>query len=313
MKLILAPMEGLMDHFLRNIVTAQGGFDLVITEFVRVVDRKLPAKSFLQRAPELNNQGYCNQTPIRIQLLGNHPEAMAENALKAIELGSHGVDLNFGCPSKTVNKSKGGAVLLKEPETIYKVVKAVRNAVPANQTVSAKMRLGYEDTSLTFENAAAIQSAGACALTVHGRTKVEGYRPPAHWGWIKKIQDRLDIPVVANGDVFSVNDYHRCRNESGCQQIMVGRGVVYNPNLGAMIKASVAGQQKTALSWKEIRELVLKIFEDMLSEMPERYVGGRLKQWLSFLKETYPEAETLFDRIRTLKLPSEIKAELFKN
>src|SRR5688572_3627358 len=141
MRIILAPMEGLADVHLRRLITAQGGFDWVVSEFVRVVDRPYPYRVFHNICPELLRVGRTESgTPVRVQLLGNHLESMASNARRAIALGSHGIDINFGCPSKTVNRSMGGAILLKEPDTLYRVVNAVRAALPKQVIVSAKMR-----------------------------------------------------------------------------------------------------------------------------------------------------------------------------
>lgn len=165
-------MEGVADVLMRELLTSINNYDLCITEFVRVVKGLVPKHVFHKLSPELRNKGTTsNGTPVRVQLLGQHAMWMAENANRAIELGSQGVDLNFGCPAKTVNKSKGGAVLLKSPETIYQIVSAVRKAVPASQTVSAKIRLGFEDTMLFEQVVAAVAAAGANELTIHARTK----------------------------------------------------------------------------------------------------------------------------------------------
>lgn len=161
MKVMLAPMEGVVDHLMRDMLTHVGGFDRCVTEFVRVVDQKLPNKIFYRICPELRKGGKTAAgVPVRVQLLGQHPQWLAENAKTAIELGSPGIDLNFGCPAKTVNKSKGGAVLLKETETLFEIVREVRSAVPDEHPVSAKIRLGFEDKSLAVENAIAISEAG---------------------------------------------------------------------------------------------------------------------------------------------------------
>ena len=126
MHITLAPMEGVVDHLMRDMLTQVGGFDLCVTEFFRIVDQLMPKRVFYRLCPELHHQGFTpSGVPVKVQLLGQQADWLAENAFRAVELGSHGVDLNFGCPAKTVNKSKGGAVLLREPETIYKIVSAV--------------------------------------------------------------------------------------------------------------------------------------------------------------------------------------------
>ena len=177
MRVILAPMQGVLDPFVRQLLTEVNDYDLCITEFVRVVDQLLPEKVFYRLCPELKNQGFTSSgTPVRVQLLGHHPECLAENAIRAIDLGSHGIDLNCGCPSKTVNGSNGGAALLKQPELIYRATQALRQAVPNEFPVSVKVRLGWDDISQAFEIADAVEQGGATEITVHGRTKADGYR-----------------------------------------------------------------------------------------------------------------------------------------
>jgi len=241
MRVVLAPMEGVLDHRMREILTSIGGYDLCVTEFVRVVEQIISDKAFYRTCPELLNATAYGATtkagtPVRVQLLGQHPQYMAENAAKVLELGSNGIDVNFGCPAKTVNKNRGGAVLLKDPENLYQIIKAIKDATSKEAIVSAKIRLGYEDKSLAIENAQAIESAGADELTVHARTKLEGYKPPAHWHWIAKIKQSISIPVIANGDIFNLNDAMACREISQCNDIMVGRGALMLPNLAKVIK-----------------------------------------------------------------------------
>lgn len=296
MRLILAPMEGLADHFLRRLITAQGGFDWVVSEFVRVVDRPLPDSVFHRVCPELLNNGQtASGTPVRVQLLGNHLDAMAANAQKAIELGSFGIDLNFGCPSKTVNRSQGGAILLREPETLYRVVHAVRQALPAEVVVSAKMRLGYDDASLMVENAQAIESAGATELTVHARTKVQGYAPPAHWEQLAELAEHIRLPLIANGDIWTPEDYRRCVSIVGTEDVMLGRGAIRNPDLAARIR-NTAATDKT--NWSHLAPLITQFWSEVRQVMPERYCAGRLKQWLNHLRQVHPEAEQLWQGVR---------------
>ncbi|WP_339861950.1 tRNA-dihydrouridine synthase [Paremcibacter congregatus] len=297
MKIILAPMEGVVDHAMRELLTAGGDYDLCITEFVRVVDQAYKPAYFHKISPELRQGGITRAgTPVRIQLLGQHPQWMAENAVTAAALGSPGVDLNFGCPAKTVNRHKGGAVLLKEPETLYQIVRAVRAAVPAAVSVSAKMRLGYETADLANDCARAIEAAGADMLTVHARTKVEGYRPPAHWHVIDDIRQQVAIPVIANGDIWSRADAEACRRISGCNDIMIGRGGLSLPNLAATIRRDKAPQ-----SWAKTCDLLIRYAVFNRDKYQRGYLPSRIKQWFSYLKRQYPEAPPLFEKIKRLR------------
>ena len=308
MRIVLAPMEGLMDYYLRSVIGHFGGCDLVISEFVRVVDALLPRSVFLKTIPEFSATE--THVPIRAQLLGSDPEALASNALRALELGSNGIDLNFGCPSKTVNNHKGGAVLLKEPDKIYRIINTVKSALPANVCLSAKMRLGYDDTVLAIENAQAMEAGGANEITVHARTKIEGYRPPAHWEWIARINEATSINVIANGDIFSVEDYQRCVEISGCEDVMIGRGLVYQPDLALQIKKRLQQQIVSGLEWPSLAQQIDAFFQSMLGKVPDRYISGRLKQWVKFLATRHNQAEILFNRLKSANDINQLQAAL---
>lgn len=308
MKIILAPMEGVVDAPMREILTRIGGIDQCVTEFIRVSERVLPAKVFRRVSPELFNDSRTRSgTPVILQLLGSDPRILAGNARKAVSIGARGIDLNFGCPAKTVNKSRGGAVLLNEPELVHQIVWWVRQAVPAHIPVTAKMRLGFSDKSRALENAAAIADAGACGLTVHARTKEEGYRPPAHWEWIARIREQVTIPVTANGDVWNWQDYQRCREVSGCDDVMIGRGLVAAPDLGLRIKAWQRGEDPEHLSWSAMLLLLQQFLEMVEQQLAPKYVHGRIKQWLKMMSREYPEAMPLLQQMRTLKQVVEVR------
>lgn len=307
MKLALAPMEGVCDVYLRQILTAMGGFDYCVTEFIRVSDHLLPDKTFYRECPELlNGAKTISGVPVHVQLLGSDSIALAENAARAVELGAPVIDLNFGCPSKRVNNHMGGSALLQYPDTLFNIVQAVRSAVPDSVPVSAKMRLGFYDKSLAVENAQALQAGGVSWLTVHGRTKLEGYRPPAHWQWIGKIREAVSVPVMANGEIWCADDAKACQSASGCRDMMLGRGALSRPDLALSIK-DAAYQTKT---WLEIKHQYAEYLSLIENTAKPCQVAGRLKQWLSFLSKAYLEAECLLQKIKTLKNPSEIAEHL---
>ena len=213
-------MEGLTDPIMRDVLTHVGSFDWCVTEFIRVTDSVLPDHVYHNYCPELLNDGKTAAgTPVHVQFLGNNPEMLAANAIRAVELGAPAIDMNFGCPAKTVNRHRGGSVLLDEPDVVHMLVKAVRDAVPSHIPVSAKMRLGYMDRNFTLENAHAIEDAGAAWVTVHARTKAEGYTPPAFWDQLQPIREALKINVIANGEIWTNADAKQCRLESGCEDL----------------------------------------------------------------------------------------------
>ena len=302
MRILLAPTEGLLDHSLRDAITVLGGVDLCVSEFIRITDQLLPERVFTRIVPELLDGGRTAAgTPVRAQLLGSDPACLAENAARLATLGPAGIDLNFGCPAPTVNRHRGGAVLLDEPELVHAIVAAVRRAVPAALPVSAKMRLGHRDESRMLDCARAIADAGAAELTVHARTKVHGYRPPAYWDRIAQIRDAVAVPVVANGEVWTVADALRCRAESGCDALMLGRGIVADPGLALALRGGPAP------GWDAVRPLLARYWRRIEGHVAPRHRAGRLKQWLNLLRRRFPEAQAAFDVVRTTNDPAQVE------
>jgi tRNA-dihydrouridine synthase C len=317
MTILLAPMEGLLDFVLRDILTRVGGVDRCVSEFIRVTNTLLPDRAFIRVVPELLNGGKTfSGVPVRAQLLGSDPVCLAENAACLAELGPDGIDLNFGCPAKVVNRHGGGAALLDDPELLMKIVSAVRRAVPAHMPVSAKMRLGFNDDSRAVECALAIQSGGADELVVHARTKADAYRPPAYWERVADIREAVSLPVVANGEIWTVQDALRCREVSGCERLMLGRGMVTDPGLALAIRAATPkisdaqsielGDLKTTVNWSTLVPLISDFWHLVCARLERRQQAGRLKQWLNFLRRRYPEAESAYMALRTLNDPAAI-------
>ncbi|ACE84639.1 tRNA dihydrouridine synthase [Cellvibrio japonicus] len=309
MRIMLAPMEGVVEHHVRDILTRLGGLDGCVTEFIRVTDQKLPYKVFYKYAQELEN--HCqtpNGTPVKVQLLGSKPEPMALNAQELVRYGAKAIDLNFGCPAKTVNSHEGGACLLRTPDRVYSIIKAVRDAVPRAIPVSAKIRLGFEDRTSYMENAQAVEAAGADELTVHARSKADGYKPPAYWHYIADIKAALKIPVIANGEIWSVEDYLRCREQSQCADVMLGRGLLSCPDLARQIKAYLAGEEYRPLTWGEVCQILFDYYRLTTPLYETRNCGNRVKQWLMYLSRQYPEANVFFEAVKRKTTPADIEA-----
>ncbi len=291
-----------MDALMRPMILQYGGIDECTSEFIRVSDSVLPKHIFLKHCPELETSGYAaGDTAVRVQLLGSSPHLMAQNALRALEYGACSIDLNFGCPSKTVNKSKGGAYLLQFPIVIYDIVSAVRKAIGDDISLSAKMRLGYDHTNDATTIAHLIEDAGANLITIHARTKQQGYRPPALWEEIGKIRQHIRIPIIANGDIFTPFDALRCQQITGCNHLMIGRGALIRPNLAAMIAFDAP-----PLCWSQIIKLLLDYGKMSFKQDASHYYARRIKQWLRYLMLAYPEASELFEKVKTITNAKEI-------
>jgi tRNA-dihydrouridine synthase C len=306
--ILLAPMEGLLDFTLRDMLTRVGGIDRCVSEFIRVSGTLLPERAFIRVLPELENGGRTPAgVPVRAQLMGSDAVCLAENAARLASLGPAGIDLNFGCPAKVVNRHRGGAALLDEPELIFALVSAVRRALPAGMPLSAKMRLGFNCDSRAVECALAMQDGGAEELVVHARTKAHGYRPPAYWERIPDIRRAVRVPVIANGEIWSVADALRCREVSGCSDLMIGRGMVSDPGLALAIVAP----QRAPLTWQALQPLLAQFWRLIRSHIEPRARAGRIKQWLNYLRRRYPQAEDAYLAVRTINDPRHVHERLF--
>jgi len=302
MRIILAPMEGLVDAPIRETLTRVGGIDRCVTEFIRVTHGMLPPRVFYKYAPELHKQALTDAgVPVAVQLLGSNAEMMGRHGAKAAELGAGQVDINFGCPAKTVNKHKGGCVLMREPELMHDIALAVRKDTPAGVPVTAKMRLGYDDRSMGVACAQALEAAGVAEIVVHARSKVDGYKPPAYWEEIARVREAVKTHVIANGEIWTVADYWRCREVSGCDDVMIGRGLIARPDLAAQIKASQQGDEREPMEWSEVVLLIEDYAQALQTRLEDRYVTGRIKQFLNYLRQGFDEAEALWPRARKIR------------
>ena len=314
-RIYLAPMEGLLDFVLRDILTRVGGVEKCVSEFIRITHSLMSEKALLRTVPELAHgaRTYAG-VPVWPQLLGSDAVCMAENAARLAEMGSPGIDLNFGCPAKVVNRHGGGATLLQDPEILHTIVAAVRAAVPAHIPVTAKMRLGYNDDSLALDCARALEAGGAAEIVVHARTKAQGYRPPAYWGRVADVRQAVRVPVVVNGEIWNVQDAQAAVAQSGCGALMLGRGIVARPALARSILAAMGtapgsiAQPGEDWTWQDLGPLMHAFWHIATTHLEKKQQAGRVKQWLNLLRRHYPEAQTAFDEMRTLVKPSDVEA-----
>lgn len=309
----LAPMEGVIDALTRALLTESGGFDWSVTEFVRVTDARLPPKVFQRICPELDHGSRTpTGTPVHLQLLGSQPDTLGENARVAVSLGAPVVDMNFGCPAKTVNRHDGGAALLQSPERVYRAVQGVHEALKGiDIPVTAKLRLGFEDKTLALECARAAEDGGAQRLVVHARTRREGYRPPAHWEWVGRIRERSGVPVVVNGDIWTLEEYWRAREVSGCRDVMLGRAALADPWLARRIRHwQHTGERLPATRWQDRSAFLIGYAERIDSSLPSKVVVSLLKQWLNIMRQHDSEAREHFQRLRRITALEDFMAAL---
>ncbi|RKZ18268.1 tRNA dihydrouridine synthase DusB [bacterium] len=231
---VLSPMAGVTDLVFRA-VCREHGADLTFCEFVSadgVVHGNDATRELMELGPD--------EHPVGIQLFGADPASLAEAARAAADLGPDIIDLNFGCPVRKIVKRNGGSALLCNLPLMDEIVRAVVAATDI--PVTAKIRLGWSDGSVNYmETTRMLEEAGACAITIHGRTREQKFSGSADWGPIGEVKAAATVPIIGNGDVFSGADYLRLRAETGCDAVMIARAAIGNPFIFDEITAAMNG------------------------------------------------------------------------
>lgn len=273
--LLLAPMEGVGDRCFRKAMASIGGFNEGVTEFLRV-----PRNAHIESLAREYHANEISPIPLAAQLMGADPDLMGAMAREMEKRGAPRIDLNCGCPSNTVTGRGAGSSLLREPNLLHQIARSMVKAVSI--PVSLKMRSGFEDTSLFKENLLAAQESGVCFITLHPRTKVDGYGPPARWDLIAEAKSILNIPLVGNGDILTVHDALRMLETTRCDALMIGRGSVINPFIFHEIRGHYSGKHRQP-EWNDFK----RYFEAFIKEMPTNGSAkgkvSKMKQLMSFL------------------------------
>lgn len=265
---LLAPLAGVTDAVMRRICFREGA-SLAYTEMVSAKglyygDRKTESLLYI---PE-------DAGPTSIQIFGSDPEIMGYAAEKLSERNNFSLNINMGCPVPKVVRNGDGSALMKDPDLVYDVVRAV--ADKAGKPVSVKFRKGFDDDHINaVEIAKACEAAGAAAVIVHGRTREQYYSGKADWSIIRQVKEAVDIPVVGNGDVFTGADGVRMMKETGCDLVMVARGAQGNQWIFRELMAAWRGEPEPEKpSASEVREMMYQHL-DQLVELKGEYAAVR--------------------------------------
>jgi tRNA-dihydrouridine synthase B len=238
-RVLQSPLSGVTDLVFRRLVRRYAPESMMYTEMVNATG--LHYVKQLPRIMDVDEQ----ERPISIQLFDCRPQFLAEAAEKAVAEGADTVDINMGCPVNKITKNGGGSSLLRQPEVAAEIVQTVGRAI-APVPVTVKTRIGWTDHEINIlDFSRRMEDAGAQMITVHGRTRAQGFNGPARWEWIRKVKEVLTIPVIANGDIFSAEAAARCLEETGADGVMCSRGTMGYPFLvGEVDYFLKTGQEK---------------------------------------------------------------------
>lgn len=296
---VLAPMEGVTDLPFRRMVRAIGGTGLTWTEFIPSEGLARGEERWLRMA-DLDPE----ERPIAIQVYGRRPQVLAEAARFVQDQGATLVDINMGCPSKKVCAHSGGSALMREPALVAEIVRAVRAAVTV--PLSVKMRSGFDPGQRNAPELAFIcQEEGAEAITIHWRTRADGYGGERAVDKIAEAVDRLSVPVIGNGDVVDRASAQAMLRQTGCDGLMIGRGALRNPwifrELGAWLRgeatAVVGPADRLAVLEHYVAECRGVFGGPGAHRSPERATLGRLKQLAKHFLDAVPEGDAVRARV----------------
>jgi tRNA-dihydrouridine synthase B len=272
---LLAPMAAVTDLPFRTVIEEMG-IGITITEFLSAHALVEGAKKAHDKmTPSLDGRKFG------VQIFGREGEALARAARLAVDIGASLVDINMGCPAKRVVAGACGSALMKEPELAQELVRAVRAEVPAHIPVTVKHRAGWDERHLNApEFACAMVDAGAAMITVHGRTRTQGFSGKSDRVIIRKTREALPrhIPLVGNGDVVTVDDYFAMRAETGCDAVMIGRGALGNPWLFRAIRQRLAGETITAPTIEERLNIFLRHVHLIEQHTPQKRLVHELRK-----------------------------------
>jgi tRNA-dihydrouridine synthase B len=297
-RVLQSPLSGVTDLVFRRLVRRYAPVSMMYTEMVSATEIH-----HLQALPKLMEIA-ADEQPVSIQLFDCRPDFMAEAARKAVGEGARTIDINMGCPVNKITKKGGGSSLLRQPKIAEKIVREVVGAIEAPVTV--KTRLGWDDDEITIVDfARRMEDAGARMLTVHGRTRAQGYNGSARWDWIRRVKEGLSIPVIANGDIFSVDAAIRCLEVTGADGVMCSRGTLGYPFLVGEIDFYLKNGKK--LAEPTLREL-LEVAKEHLQGLWE-YKGQRgifqARKHLAWYCKGFAGAGELRDRFSRIESVAE--------
>ena len=287
-------MEGVTDNpYRRTIQRLYPEWDQLSTDFLRVPTGSLPSRKVVLE--HFGSSSYQNEKVKRkttYQILTSERAQTSDMAQMIDDLGFEHLDLNLGCPSKKVNSHRGGSWLLSNHDSLIHVIREVRKSF--HKTFTVKIRLGYQSTDHFEERLKIFEDEGVDAIIIHGRTRDQGYQGRADWSYIKRATEVVNVPIIGNGDLWSIQDIERMFDECGVYAVMLGRGALKTPWLASYYhsKSKHLYENEEYLSRDRAPQIQL-YFETLLSEFRKegREDYNTLKRFKSFSRYLFEDFE----------------------
>jgi tRNA-dihydrouridine synthase B len=299
----LSPMAGLTDSVFRRLIKRLGGCGLVMTEFTSaegLTRNSVKSKRMLFYHEE--------ERPVTAQLFGADPPRLAEATRLVEDLGFDAIDLNLGCPAKKVVKACGGSALLRETKLLEEILKTIRAAAAIPFTI--KIRAGWSESEIVaLQVGKMAEDLGVEAITLHPRTRVQGFAGKADWTIIAQLKAHLKIPVIGNGDIVAPEDALRMRAETGCDGVMIGRGALSNPWIFRQIHEIENGLRVTQPSVTDKYHLIKSYFQLLFEEEIPGAIG-KMKQFASWFTHAIPFGASLRKSIYESTSESEVMGRI---
>jgi nifR3 family TIM-barrel protein len=296
----LAPLAGITDLHFRGVIRSLGGCGLTYSELVSsegMIRNQPNTLAMMPPGPD--------ERPYAIQIYGSRPESMAAAGRIAQETGADLVDINVGCPARKVVRNLGGSYLLKDPGLLRRIITAVRREVTVPLTI--KIRSGFNEETINYPEIGRMAlDCGVDAITLHPRTRAQGFSGKADWGHIRRLKELLPIPVIGNGDIVRPEDAVAMFEATGCDAVMIGRGIMRNPWLIRQIHDLLTSGTYTPTHVADALRLCLDMVCTTFREQPDKKILGEMKKFCSWLVYDFPGAAQHRQTLYTCKEPEEL-------
>jgi len=300
---IQSPLAGVTDKIFRKFIRRWAPDSLLFTEMINATSLKLGYG--LEKINQISNE----EGPVGIQLFDNRPNSIADAAKESESLGAYIIDINMGCPVKKIAKKGGGSALLKDPSLAVELVKQISRAVKIPVSVKTRIGWSYKDKNI-IDFLLRLQDAGANMFTIHGRTREQGFNGKADWQFIRKLKEELEIPLIANGDIYNVKDAIECLKITKADGIMIGRGILGSPWIIGEIDSALKGLENFKKPTVEEKlHLIIEHIDELIFEKGQH---GLLlaRKHIAWTCKEFEGAQSLRKNLVKAKSPQEAKDEI---